>query len=127
LEGAFKPVAVPGQEMPGGGKYKGNLFVDWGFANKAGQYPFIAQVDDNGVTRNAAYVADEKGDVALVLKSGMTTELGVVTQISSGFSGPGSFGIGLNSQGQVTLTAQIDNGPDVILLLTPRTLPAPGG
>jgi hypothetical protein len=33
----------------------------------------------------------------------------------------GSGGIGINSQGQVALTAQIDNGPDSLLLLTPKT------
>ena len=31
-----------------------------------------------------------------------------------------SGGIGIGSQGQVALTAQIDNGRDVVLLLTPK-------
>jgi hypothetical protein len=34
-----------------------------------------------------------------------------------------SGGIGISQQGQVVLTAQIDNGPDVLLLLTPKSPP----
>jgi hypothetical protein len=36
-------------------------------------------------------------------------------------SSDGAGGIGINQQGQVALVARIDNGPDAILLLTPKS------
>lgn len=53
----------------------------------------------------------------------MTTPLGTLTRITPGYWGSGSSGIGINQQGQVAPTAQIDNGPDVLLLLTPKNPP----
>ena len=59
------------------------------------------------------------GSLSLLLKSGAVTDLGKITSI-----GPGtgeSWGIGLNSQGQVVLSISFDNGPDTLVLLTPVT------
>jgi hypothetical protein len=52
----------------------------------------------------------------------MTTPLGTLTRISPNLTDTSSAsgGIGISQQGQVVLTAQIDNGPDVLLLLTPK-------
>jgi hypothetical protein len=86
------------------------------FPNQAGQYPFVLTLDDHGVTTNAAYVTDTAGHVSLIAKSGMTTDLGTITQIDPGQSS----GIGINTQGQIVLTAQIKGGPDALLLLTPK-------
>ena len=71
-----------------------------------------------------AYRVDADGKLSLIARTGMTTPLGTLTRISPYYWGnSGSGGIGINRQGQVALTAQIDNGPNVILLLTPKNPP----
>jgi hypothetical protein len=113
--GLFIPLATTGQPMPGGGKCTSGLF-NWGFANEAGRYPFVVNVDENGVTHKAAYLADESGKVSLVVKDGMTTDLGPIK-----VGGRSSFGIAINGKGQIALTGLLNNGPDALLLLTPKT------
>ena len=78
--GALTPVAVPGQEMPGGGKLKDIPLSKLGVspANDRGQHAFIATLED-GAT--AAYLMDADGKLSLILKSGTTTDLGPVTQV----------------------------------------------
>jgi hypothetical protein len=121
-DGQLLPVVLPGQEMPGGGTFVGDI-LDWCPPNELGQYPFVTHIKGNGATTTAAYMVQPDATLSLIAKSGMTTELGTITEISPwlGDNPNGSFGIGLNSQGQVALTAQIDRGPDTLLLLTPKT------
>jgi hypothetical protein len=119
--GQVTPVAVPGQDMPGGGKFKsiqhtisgaGGEQVSLGesAANGAGQYAFLATLEDNST---AAYQVDAYGKLSLILQSGTMTDLGKITRI--GFvSQPG-----LNSQGQAIVVVKIDNGPETLVLLTP--------
>jgi hypothetical protein len=124
-EGKLIPMAVPGQEMPGGGKLTQiappALSIETGtsFPNDLGQFAFQAILED-GAT--AAYLLDPDGTLSLILKSGMTTNLGTITRIGGTLTdqGPqGGFVVGLNSKGQVALTVRIDGGIDTMVLLTP--------
>jgi hypothetical protein len=120
-------VAAPGDQMPGGGRFK-DFGVDLYYtnaANDAGQHVFLARITEAGKTLTAAYLLEPGtretggGALSLVVKEGMTTELGTITRLGE------FYGIGLNSQGQVALPVRIDNGPPTIVLLTPGTV-APG-
>jgi hypothetical protein len=119
--GQLLPVIFAGQELPGGGRYKGDG-IDWGRPSKLGQYPFVARVEEKGVIGTGAYRIDADGKLSLIARTGMTTPLGTLTRISPALTNTASysFGIGINPQGQVALTARIDNGSDAILLLTPQ-------
>jgi hypothetical protein len=114
------PVAVPGREMPGGGKIQSAVSgFGWGSrsigqASAAGEYAFRATLA-GGTT--AAYRMDAEGKVSLILKSGTPSELGTITKIGPD---PVWNGIAINSQGQVAVAVQIDNGPPTLVLLTPN-------
>jgi hypothetical protein len=118
--GQLTPVAVPGQEMPGGGRLSTlqNVFpfseglrsFAVSAANGAGQHALLATLED-GAT--AAYLMDPDGKLSLILKSGTITELGQITKVG----GPSP--AGLNREGQVALVVRIDGGPETIVLLTP--------
>jgi len=112
--GVFTPVAVPGQTMPDGSKLLGVQDFGVSTPNELGQHAFLA-ILQGGAT--AAYLMDATGNLSLVLKSGATTNLGTVLNVGQG-AGTSS-GIGVNSSGQVALTAQIGTGVDTIYLLTP--------
>jgi hypothetical protein len=124
-QGQLLPVLLKGQDLPGGGKF-GAGPVDWNRPNTLGKYPFAASFTENGKIGSGAYLVGADGTLSLIARSGMTTPLGTLTRISPGntTSDPTS-GIGINDQGQVALTAQIDNGPDVLLLLTPKSPAVP--
>jgi hypothetical protein len=71
--------------------------------------------------RHRAYRVDPDGKLSLIARTGMTTPLGTLTRITPALtSADGSGGIGINQQGQVVMVAQINNGPDAIVLLTPK-------
>jgi hypothetical protein len=112
---SLRPVAVPGQEMPGGGKL---VSVDHNlvsFANEMGQHAFVARLE-GGAT--AAYQMDADGQLSLILKSGASTELGTITRVSHSGSSSPAYGLALNSKGQVALSVRIA-ASDMIVLLTP--------
>jgi hypothetical protein len=115
-EGKLSPLVVRDQEMPGGGQFAqlagGSEVVSW--ANEAGQHAFYAQLRDGS---RAAYLLNADGTLALVIKSGAATSIGTITRIAP----PQSFGIALNSQGEVALPVQLDGGAAAVLLLTPAT------
>jgi hypothetical protein len=124
-DGTLTPVAVPGQEMPDGGKlqkvqavFSTGVDVCFGVssANQAGQHVFLATLGDQST---AAYRVDTDGSVSLVVKSGAVTELGTVTSIGQTTSGTGSYGVGVNSQGQVVVSVRFDHGTPTLVLLTP--------
>jgi hypothetical protein len=122
--GQLIPVAFPGQEMPGGGKFQSVLPLlgpyDEGFAsgvsaaNDQGQHAFLARLQ-SGAT--AAYLMDADGRLSLLLKSGTTTPLGQITQVGQGDGR--SQGIGLNNHGQAALTVRLARVGDMVVLLTP--------
>jgi hypothetical protein len=111
--GKLTPVLVPGQEMPGGGKFKSLPLSIYAvsFANDAGQHVILANLQD-GAT--AAYLMQADGTLSLILKSGTTTDLGKITSIGGATSG-----VGFNNKGQVALVVQINEGLDTMVLLTP--------
>jgi hypothetical protein len=125
-QGQLVPVLLPGQTLPGGGQLKSRAFqanfADYNRPNALGQYPIAVSFTENGTTGSGAYLVGADGKLSLIARSGMTTPLGTLTRVSPFLtSAEGTGGIGINRQGQVALTAQIDNGPDVILLLTPKS------
>jgi hypothetical protein len=123
VEGKLVPVAVPGQEMPGGGQLKsvvgirpGSLeSVSW--ANERGQHTFIAEITEAGITRTALYMLEPDGQISLVLKSGTATELGLITRIGAA---AGSRSVALNSKGQIAVPLKISGLPEMLVLLTPQ-------
>lgn len=123
-EGRLTPVVLPGQEMPGGGRFLTVQDAGVSTANDRGQHAFLATLQD-GAT--ACYLLEPDGRLSLLLKSGAASELGTITHV-----GPGtveSHGIGLNNRGEVALTVAIADGgatvahPDAVVLLTPRSTP----
>jgi hypothetical protein len=125
-QGQLLPVLLRGQDLPGGGKFRGG-YVDTNRPNTLGQYPFAASFTENGKIGSGAYLVGADGKLSLIARSGMTTPLGTLTRISPNltYTADVTSGIGINQQGQVVLTAEIDNGPDVLLLLTPKNPAAP--
>jgi hypothetical protein len=110
-DGKVFPVAVPGQEIPGGGKLK-TVFggSQSSQSSQAGEHVFPVTLDDG--TRAICQV-DADGNLSLVLKNGTPTELGTITKFSED-----SWAF-VHSKGQVAVAVQIDNGPDTLVLLTP--------
>jgi hypothetical protein len=117
-EGQLMPVAIPGQEMPGGGVLKGLQEIGTvgasavSPASSAGQHAFLATLQDGST---AAYRMDETGGLSLILKSGATTELGVITDVGAPFGA----GIGINGKGQVVLPVQVGDSGIALVLMAP--------
>jgi hypothetical protein len=124
LNGQLTPLVTPGQGMPDGSQFAtlptliaGQEGQIWNAApisdgDAAGIRVFLATLQDGST---AAYLLHPDGTTALVLKSGMTTPLGQITQLGN----PGGTAAGPNRTGQIALTVRIDNGPQTLLLLTP--------
>jgi hypothetical protein len=102
--------------MPGGGNFQSITFVTndqvvtVSAATEAGQHAFVATLDDKST---GVYRVDPDGTLSLVVKTGMTTPLGMLTRFGQ-YSPPA-----MNSKGQVVISASFDNGPDTLVLLTP--------
>jgi hypothetical protein len=114
VDGQFTRLFIVGQDMPGGGKLK-QPYLPFAI-NDAGQFAFRATLSDGST---AAYLLDTGGTLSLVLKSGTTTDLGTITQLLTADTSPSSYGIGLNSKGQVALPVKIGTGAPTLVLLTP--------
>jgi hypothetical protein len=126
--GQLRPIAIPGQDMPGGGKLdRIGLQPHWlpylngvSYANGGGQHAFIAQLQDG---TEAAYRMDADGSLSLILNQEDRTDLGTVRHVGlltySRTSLETSQGIGLNIRGQVALVIQFESGPPTLVLLTP--------
>jgi hypothetical protein len=122
--GQLSATVIPGQTMPDGAVNAGPANGDWQFSpfNAAGQVVFTTGLADGS---RAAYRMDTDGTLTLLLKTGMSTSLGTITQI--GPQGPPAhfarFPIGLNNQGQIALRAALmagDAESDALFLLTPQ-------
>jgi hypothetical protein len=108
--GKLIPVAVQGQPMPGTAPYRDTLWASK--ANEWGQHALFVQLEDHQV---ALFLLDPNGTFHLVLKSGMATRLGTISEIVPN-------GLGLNSQGQVAVGVHFaGTAPDdeTLVLLTP--------
>jgi hypothetical protein len=124
--GTITPLAVPGQPMPGGGKWKtlqnvlsasagyysaGTFCLGCSVPNEAGEHVLLATLEDNST---AAYRMTANGTLSLILKSGTDyLNLGMVTRV--GVDSPAS----LNSKGQIALSVRINGGAPTLILLTP--------
>jgi hypothetical protein len=120
-DGKLTPLAVPGQAMPGGGKFK-TIQSDRegiGVANELGQHPLLAILDDQST---ALYRVEPDGQLALILKSGATTDLGKITRVGVPVPSDEPEGVGsaLNAGGQAAVNVKINGGVTTLVLLTPR-------
>jgi hypothetical protein len=113
-DGKLTPVAVPGQDMPDGGKFMTLPYHSVGFPNDRGEYPFFAFLNTGGT---GAYMVGEDGKLSLILKYGTSTELGPVTSV--GLGAGNSFGIAMNNNGQVALVIKVKGIPAMLAMLTP--------
>lgn len=125
-DGKLIPLLLPGQDLPDGSKLltlRQVSTADAGSsatrhisrANELGEYAFVATPEGGGV---GAYRLDADGKLSLILKTGMTTDQGTITQINPNSN---MAAVGLNSKGQVALSVRFDNGPETLVLLTPKT------
>jgi len=118
-DGQVTPVMVPGQPVLDDGKLQNlqNAFVESNQirtyavsrASTAGQHVVVA-ILEGGAT--ADYLLDADGKLTRILKSGMMTDLGLITPDETS---PGA----VNGQGQVALVLSLNGGPDTLFLLTP--------
>jgi hypothetical protein len=118
--GQLAPVLLPGQRLPDGSTFKALQIyeldaVGISAANEAGQHVILARLDEAGQSRTAAYLLEEDGSLSLILKSGATTDLGVVASIGAR---NGQDGVGLNRRGQVAVPVRFGSDPDTLVLLT---------
>jgi hypothetical protein len=118
-DGKLTPVLLPGREMPGGGEFgiKSDNLFPYNFVsrgNNSGRHAFIAMLKDGST---GAYLLEPNGTLSLILKSGMTTEWGVVQSLRRP-TGDG-YGVGLNNKGEVLVIAKIEGARPMLLLLTP--------
>jgi hypothetical protein len=116
--GTITPLVLPGQEMPGGGRLKQLFFELVSPANEAGQHVFEAILADDS---QGAYRLDVDGKLSLILKSGMTTDLGPFTRFLDPNGSNVSIGISLNNKGQIAMVIESGSKPDTVVLLTPTT------
>jgi hypothetical protein len=109
--GQLTALLVSGQDLPGGGKLKALDTVS--AANERGQHALLVQRDDGSRT---VYLLDANGALSPLLQAGATTEAGQITHLGRDAS---SFGLALNSHGQVALGARINAGIPSLVLLSP--------
>lgn len=128
-EGKVIPVALPGQEMPGGGKFRTVRYVfdaggpqlanGLGTANEQGQRALLATLEDG---TSALYRVDLDGALALVLKQGQQTPLGTITHLGQKANLMNQQALPwLNSRGEIAIVLELDNGPQTLALLVPKT------
>src|SRR5262249_49169286 len=79
-QGDLKPVAVPGQTMPDGGRFSKVLGGLHGSFNDLGQYIFPAILEGGD---HAVYLIDPEGNLSPVLRTGMTTDLGKIQSVGT--------------------------------------------
>ena len=84
---------------------------------------FLTIIREDGVSRNALYIVNPDNSLSLVIKGGMTTPLGKVTNTGVGSN---SICAGLNNKGQVAVALKIDTQPVTLVLLTPNPAPTAG-
>jgi hypothetical protein len=136
VDGKLKQMLAPGQALPDGGKLQRlqadipgvfavgsetfGLTAGVSQPNESGQHAFLARLEDGST---AAFVMDPDGTLTPVMRGGRTTDLGKIDSIGeSGVTGGGgvdSFGIGLNSKGQVAFVVNIAARGPTLVLLTP--------
>jgi hypothetical protein len=112
IGGQLVPFAVPGQEMPGGGKYAMMSVGGDSYPSSAGESAFIAPLEGGD---SGAYRVDADGNLSLIVKG---SDLGAKIVL------PSSWGIGINGKGQVALPVRFTGDKfDALILLTPSAPP----
>jgi hypothetical protein len=118
-DGRLQPVVVPGQEMPGGGRFQAiqNVYtsVSDGYrclgvsaANELGEHGLVAELEDG---ETAAYRLDAESRLSLILKSGSATDAGPVTRVGSQHRNNATApACSLNARGEVALIVQNRRG-----------------
>jgi hypothetical protein len=112
LDGQSTPLLEVGMELPGVGKLTD---FDVTGPDDAGRYTFAAMLEDGST---GLYRLERDGTATPLLKSGTKTEWGTITRIGVGLKGRGA-GIQVNDKGQIATVASFDDGPDMVVLLTP--------
>jgi hypothetical protein len=112
-EGGGRPVAISGQEMPGGGRFQSLQEAGVSTANARGQHVLLARLQDGTMS---AYLLEPSGGLSLLIKTGMETARGTITHLGENAE---SLGAALNSQGQIALVVRIDGGEPTLVVLTP--------
>jgi hypothetical protein len=115
-EGKLTALVERGQVTPDGKKVQDLAWVSE--PNDAGQHAFLATLQGGGT---AAYLLDADGKLSLILKSGTTSDLGVIRSVGLPSTSPPATGLTLNNRGQVAVPIRITGGPAMIVLLTPTT------
>jgi hypothetical protein len=126
VDGTLKPLLVPGQRTPDGGRFRSlqNVFTASVYpaaydqaticlgvsaANRYAEHVVLAFLEDG---KTAAYRVDTAGSIRPILKSGTVTNLGTITSV--GVESPAS----INQYGQIALSVRINNGPPTLVLLS---------
>jgi hypothetical protein len=84
--------------------------------NALGQHAFVARLKGGA---RAVYVLSPDGTLSLILKTGTLTALGKISQIPSGVAAGESYGVAVNSQGQIILPLRLEGSGETLVLLTP--------
>jgi hypothetical protein len=123
VDGALTAVAVPGQELPGGGRMgtvpwytTGSTSVTTGIGppNQKGQLAFFA--DSAG--KPGLYVMAPDGTVSLVFKDKQVTDLGQIRLFRQrGDTAPPM----INARGEIAVVLTISDGPSTVAILTPAS------
>jgi hypothetical protein len=117
VAGKATPLFVPGQDLPGGGTLDRIISVT--NANNAGQRLVVAAVQSGDTIVDALYRLEADGQLALVLKGGMATDLGKVLSLGgiNWYSAP-------NNRAQIALSVVVEERDTArirshVVLLTP--------
>jgi len=132
------PVAVPGDALPGGGRFKtASRWTYTSYLNNVGDITFVARLEPvggDGVGDTGLYLVS-RGKPQLVARTGSTIPgVGIIAQINppGNISPPSPFfspeaasdiwlGGAINDQGQIFFEATLPGGTGVLLAATPRT------
>jgi hypothetical protein len=117
-DGVLSPAAVVGQSMPGDGRLAILSTAGHSYPDTLGRSAFIGWLEGGAA---GLYRVDPDGKVTLLLKTGMVTDHGTITQIVDPYSNPPAFWAGLNRHDQVAVVVRFDRGPNTLVLLTPTT------
>jgi hypothetical protein len=117
-DGKLIPIVIAGADALGGRWGTNNGVEAPVNMNELGQHAFLATLADNST---ALYRLDADGQISLMLKSGMATGMGVITQVGVPVPAaePEGVGVGFNSSGQAAFTARFNGGVTTLVLLSP--------
>jgi hypothetical protein len=126
-KGKTTPVVLPGDPLPGGGKFATTASIPYQYyLNNAGDVTFVAAldtVDGDGVADTGLYMVSH-GKTRLVARTGSDIPgIGTVAHVNSPAyvkSGPLQAGGIINDGGQIFFEVVLTNNKGVLLVATPR-------